>query len=46
MQRVQAKDRMNQLAGKDWKARGFEIGDYALLYTKYLKLKKPSVAKK
>ena len=42
----QAKDRMKQNADKNRVERSFEIGDYVLLTSKYLNLKKPSVAKK
>ena len=42
----QAKDRMKQNADKHRVERSFEIGDYVLLTSKYLNLKKPSVAKK
>ena len=42
----QAKDRMTQNADKNRVERSFEIGDYVLLTSKYLNLKKPSVAKK
>ena len=42
----QAKDRMKQMADRNRTDRSLEIGDYALLSTKHLKLKKPSVAKK
>ena len=42
----QAKDRMKQMADKNRTDRSLEIGDFALLSTKHLRLKKPSVAKK
>ena len=41
-----AKDRMKDQVDKNRKERSFDVGDYVLLSTKYLKLKKPSVAKK
>ena len=37
---------MKQNADKNRVERSFEIGDYVLLTSKYLNLKKPSVAKK
>ena len=42
----QAKDRMKQNADKNRVDRSLEVGDYALLSSKHLRLKKPSVAKK